>query len=117
MWCCARWWWCQLFAGDADVSSFTSNVHLCHYGAGYYSYLMCRVYAQAVWRRLFEADPLSRTAGQRYIDSVLRYGGAKQPHLILHDLFGHDPQAPLQHFLHTAPQRTQQRGDEQAYVP
>ena len=90
----------QLFDAPVRVFPFASNVHLCHYAGGYYSYLMCRVYAQAVWRLLFASDPLSRQAGKRYVDSILRYGGAKEPRLILKQLFGEDlMRAPIAHFI------------------
>ena len=34
--------------------------HLSGYGAGYYSYLFCRVFSANIWHRCFEPDPLNR---------------------------------------------------------
>jgi Zn-dependent oligopeptidase len=34
--------------------------HLSGYGAGYYSYLFCRVFSANIWHRCFEHDPLNR---------------------------------------------------------
>ena len=68
----------QLFPSVSGVHHFSSNIHLCHYGAGYYTYLMCRVFAGAVWNKLFRRNPLSREAGRHYVDSLLQHGGAKR---------------------------------------
>ena len=81
------------------VHLFSSNIHLCHYGAGYYTYLMCRVFAGAVWNKLFRSDPLSREAGREYVDRLLQYGGAKQPREILTELLGADLSTPIQRFI------------------
>ena len=75
---------------------YGGNIHLCHYGAGYYTYLMCRVFAGAVWNKLFHDNPLSREAGREYVDRLLRYGGAKQPREILTELLGADLSIPIQ---------------------
>ena len=112
--CCAVLRWVQLFAAPgSSASSFLSSVHLCHYGAGYYSYLMCRVYAQATWALLFADDPLSRRGGERYTEAVLRHGGAREPHLILQSLFGQDLHAPLRHFLQHAEREEEQQQQQQ----
>ncbi|CAG8830231.1 30513_t:CDS:2, partial [Gigaspora margarita] len=56
-------------------------VHLFGYGAGYYSYLFCRILAGKLWKQVFEKDPLSREAGQRFREEVLKWGGSRDPWL------------------------------------
>ena len=51
--------------------------HLVGYGAKYYSYLVSRAVASAIWSRLFAREPLSRSAGQSYRHEVLAPGGGK----------------------------------------
>jgi len=88
-----------LYSSVAGAASHASNVHLCHYGAGYYSYLMCRVYATAIWSQLLHPDPLSRRAGDALHKAILMHGGARQPQRILHELFGENLSAPIQQFV------------------
>lgn len=40
--------------------------HLVGYGARYYSYLLAKSVASAIWQKNFQADPYSGTAGRRY---------------------------------------------------
>lgn len=65
--------------------------HLSGYGAGYYSYLFCRVFSANIWHRCFEHDPLNRQLGERYRAEILRYGGAKDPHEMMRALLGTEP--------------------------
>ena len=58
------------------------------YGAGYFSYLHCRRYASQIWASCFQADPLSRAAGERYRAEVLAHGGAKDPQEMITSLLG-----------------------------
>jgi mitochondrial intermediate peptidase len=53
--------------------------HLYGYGATYYSYLFDRAIASRVWMHVFAEDPLSREAGERFTNEVLRHGGGKNP--------------------------------------
>eukprot|EP01138_Halocafeteria_seosinensis_P007921 gb/GECG01008092.1/.p1 GENE.gb/GECG01008092.1/~~gb/GECG01008092.1/.p1 ORF type:complete len:963 (+),score=122.89 gb/GECG01008092.1/:1-2889(+) len=48
--------------------------HLVNYGAGYYSYLYARMFAAAVWRKLFSENPLDRNAGEIYRRKVGHFG-------------------------------------------
>ncbi|PFH58337.1 hypothetical protein XA68_13870 [Ophiocordyceps unilateralis] len=63
--------------------------HLHGYGAGYYSYLFDRVLAERVWRVVFaagrEARAVSREAGERLKENLLRWGGARDPWQCLAD--------------------------------
>jgi intermediate peptidase len=60
--------------------------HLVGYGAKYYSYLVSRAVAGAIWSRLFAANPLSRSAGQKYREQVLAPGGGRPAKEIAEDV-------------------------------
>lgn len=60
--------------------------HLVGYGAKYYSYLVSRAVATAIWTKLFAQDPLSRKAGLRYKNEVLAHGGGKPANQIAEDV-------------------------------
>lgn len=53
--------------------------HLFSYGAVYYSYLLDRAIAEKIWNGLFKADPWSRAAGEKYKQSILKWGGTRDP--------------------------------------
>lgn len=53
--------------------------HLHSYGSSYYAYLFDRALAAKVWDVVFAKDPLSRDAGEWYAQSVLRWGGSRDP--------------------------------------
>ncbi|KAH8099338.1 mitochondrial intermediate peptidase [Cristinia sonorae] len=57
--------------------------HLFGYGATYYSYLFDRAIASRVWRKLFSHNPLSREMGEKFKCEVLKYGGAKDPWMMV----------------------------------
>lgn len=56
------------------------------YAASYYSYLWCKGLAALIWTTSFVDDPLSRTAGDRYRKSVLAYGSARDPWLMVEEV-------------------------------
>lgn len=62
--------------------------HLFSYGAVYYLYLLDRAIAEKLWRGLFDKDPWSKEAGTKYKESVLKWGGTKDPWLCLADALG-----------------------------
>lgn len=62
--------------------------HLVGYGAKYYSYLVSRAVATAIWTKLFAQEPLSPIAGERYKREVLSHGGGKPAAKIAEDLLG-----------------------------
>ncbi|RLV89404.1 Mitochondrial intermediate peptidase [Spathaspora sp. JA1] len=64
--------------------------HLFSYGAVYYSYLLDRAIAEKIWNVLFKEDPWSRAAGQKLRDSVLKWGGVRDPWECLGDLLDDD---------------------------
>ncbi|CCE78414.1 Piso0_001037 [Millerozyma farinosa CBS 7064] len=72
----------QLFA-DKWSTWHGKFPHLYSYGAVYYSYLLDRAIADKVWRVLFKNDPWSNAAGSKYKDSILQWGGTKDPWVCL----------------------------------
>lgn len=64
--------------------------HLFSYGAVYYSYLFDRAIADQLWNGLFKDDPWSRAAGEKYKQSILKWGGTKDPWLCLADALGEE---------------------------
>ncbi|KAJ6261250.1 Saccharolysin [Drechslerella dactyloides] len=64
--------------------------HLFGYGSLYYSYMLDKAIADRVWREVFAADPLSREAGERYRDEVLKWGGGRDPWKCLGRLLGRE---------------------------
>ncbi|CAM9648607.1 unnamed protein product, partial [Chrysoparadoxa australica] len=54
--------------------------HFVGYGSGYYSYLYDRMISSSIWQQGFEADPMSREAGERLWKEVLQHGWAREPH-------------------------------------
>jgi intermediate peptidase len=70
-------------------ASFHQEVpHLISYGAGYYTYLYSSVFSSQLWQKCFKKDPLNREVGQRYVETVLQYGGAKDPKKMMLDMLG-----------------------------
>ncbi|EGN93157.1 hypothetical protein SERLA73DRAFT_172308 [Serpula lacrymans var. lacrymans S7.3] len=73
----------------APGTSFqTQFSHLFGYGATYYSYLFDRAIASHVWRKVFSDNPLNRETGEKYKREVLRFGGGKDPWMMLSALLG-----------------------------
>ncbi|EGV66360.1 zincin [Yamadazyma tenuis ATCC 10573] len=60
-------------------------LHLFSYGAVYYSYLLDRAIADKVYKELFYSDPWSLKAGNKYKESILKWGGTRDPWLCLAD--------------------------------
>lgn len=74
----------QVFA-DTELTWHGKFPHLFSYGLVYYLYLLDRAIAEKVWQELFEADPWLRTAGDRYKNAILKWGGTRDPWLCLAD--------------------------------
>ncbi|KAK6202575.1 mitochondrial intermediate peptidase [Scheffersomyces amazonensis] len=69
-----------------DVSTWHGKFpHLFSYGAVYYSYLLDRAIAEKIWKGLFKDDPWSRQAGEKYKNSILKWGGTRDPWVCLAD--------------------------------
>lgn len=60
--------------------------HLFGYGASYYAYLLDRAIASKVWEHLFVKDPFNRVNGEKFKESVLKWGGSKDPWLCVSDV-------------------------------
>jgi Zn-dependent oligopeptidase len=73
-----------------DMVTHARFTHFVGYGCGYYSYLYAKVVSAHLWSKIFQKNPLNRNAGELYRQSLLKYGGAKDPNLILHDILGED---------------------------
>ena len=65
--------------------------HFVGYAARYYSYLMSRAVAARLWRQCFQADPFSRSAGDRYRSSMLVHGGQVAPGQLVEATLGQRP--------------------------
>lgn len=59
--------------------------HLFSYGAVYYSYLLDRAIAEKIWHQLFNENPWCCKAGEKYKQSILKWGGTRDPWLCLAD--------------------------------
>lgn len=64
--------------------------HLVGYGAKYYSYLVSKAVAASIWKKLFQNDPFSSSAGHLYKQEVLRHGGGKPPKKIVESVLQED---------------------------
>ncbi|KAK3300926.1 mitochondrial intermediate peptidase [Chaetomium fimeti] len=68
--------------------------HLSGYGSTYYSYLFDRVLAQRVWDVVFRGGErggaLKRENGERLKESLLKWGGARDPWRCLSEVLGDD---------------------------
>jgi intermediate peptidase len=106
---------------------FVRQLHLLAYGANYYCYIYCRLFASLLWQRLFVAAAAATTtndqdgnaqktkttraeqeaaaslvaaqAGHRLRQHLFAQGGAKDPELILRQLAQVPAEVPLQQFV------------------
>ena len=62
---------------NSKVTPQANFTHLFSYGASYYSYLFDRAIAAKIWKEVFERDPLSREAGEKYLQEILKWGGGR----------------------------------------
>lgn len=68
-----------LFPAHPKNDWYTQFGHLVGYGASYYCYLFDRAIADRVWEHVFRANPISREAGEKWRNEVLKWGGSKDP--------------------------------------
>lgn len=66
-----------------SVLGTLSCEHIAGYPGGYYGYLYSSTIAKRIWRKKFEANPLSRTAGRELVEQVMSYGAACNPKRII----------------------------------
>ncbi|CAN8104142.1 unnamed protein product [Discula destructiva] len=62
-----------------------------NYDAGYYSYILGRVFALDIFKTGFEQDTMSKDGGRRYRNMVLRLGGSQPEMKTLTDYLGRQP--------------------------
>jgi intermediate peptidase len=82
--------------------SLLSHTHFVNYGAGYYSYLLAKMYSSHIFDRHFKVEPnrylnsidgyseklLSRESGMKVWRDMLIYGASRDPSEILNNLVG-----------------------------
>lgn len=81
----------QQYSPITHVSGTSWHLRFSHfhsYAAKYYAYVWSKAVASRVWYSCFEKDPLSRTAGERYRNAMLRHGGGKPPLEMVEDMLG-----------------------------
>jgi len=79
---------CLGLPGAPEAAYHHRFSHLVGYGARYYSYMMARSVASAIWQQTFQDDPFSREAGVKYREECLAHGGGKPSHLLVGDHLG-----------------------------
>jgi len=62
--------------------------HFHSYGAKYYAYVWSKAVASKIWYSCFEKDPLSRSSGDRYRNTMLQHGGGIPPQQLVDDMLG-----------------------------
>jgi len=71
---------------------YTSFGHLtAGYGAKYYGYLWSKVFALDIFAEIKKHGLLDPVIGQRYVQEVLRKGGAQDPNELLYNFLGREP--------------------------
>lgn len=65
--------------------------HAATYGGGYYTYVYAAAISAALWQKLFQNEPFSRTAGELYRREVLSKGASIDPVTILHRILEGPP--------------------------
>ncbi|KAK6503114.1 Mitochondrial intermediate peptidase [Arthrobotrys musiformis] len=79
-----------LMQGEEGGSWQGYFTHLFGYGGLYYSYMLDKAIADKVWKEVFAGDPVSRDAGERYKEEVLRWGGSRDPWKCIGRLLGRE---------------------------
>ena len=79
---------CHTLPGAPDAAYHHRFSHLVGYGARYYSYMLARSVASAIWQKSFLEDPFSRAQGERYRAECLSHGGGKPSHTLVGDYLG-----------------------------
>ncbi|CZR65451.1 related to metallopeptidase MepB [Phialocephala subalpina] len=63
------------------------------YDAGYYAYPLGKTYAQDLFTEMFEEDPMSKSVGMRYRETVLQRGGSRNGMELMEQFLGRKPNA------------------------
>jgi metallopeptidase MepB len=67
------------------------------YSAGYYGYFYCQVFADDIFRTIFESDPMNAEAGLRYRRLLLEKGGSENGLKLVEDILGRKPSVAAFH--------------------
>jgi len=65
--------------------------HLSGYGPRYYAYLWSQVYAFDLFQKIRKEGLLNPISGSNYIQTILKWGGGKDPNQLLADFLGREP--------------------------
>lgn len=65
--------------------------HLTGYGPLYYGYLWSKVFAEDVFAHIKKEGLLNAEVGKRYRNEILRWGGAKDPNILIKNFLGREP--------------------------
>ena len=76
---------------DEDNHMYCSFGHLTGYGACYYSYLYSKVLALDIFAQVKMEGLLNAETGTRFADIILCPGGSKDPHLMVKEFLGREP--------------------------
>lgn len=78
-------------AFDPEDHMYASFGHLPSYAAKYYGYLWSRVFALDIFAHIKKEGLLNPLAGKRYRESILAFGGTKDPNELLCNYLGRQP--------------------------
>jgi intermediate peptidase len=78
---------------------YIRQVHLLSYGASYYCYIYCRIFASVLWRIHFSHKPLSYIAGNKLRNQLFAHGGGLDPEEILRILVNIPEKQSVQEFV------------------
>lgn len=70
------------------------------YGSNYYSYTYVQALRQATWQKLFNNQPLSRSAGNQFAKTILSPGCSRDYHDAVVDLLGSFPSSLAANVIH-----------------
>ena len=76
---------------DPNTHFYAHFGHLTHYGARYYSYIWSQVLTMDVFEEIKKHGLLNPEIGKKYIDTILSFGGSKDPNELLNDFLGREP--------------------------
>ncbi|GAA5841937.1 hypothetical protein JCM9279_003161 [Rhodotorula babjevae] len=102
LWCDLREETSLVTIGDEVVGGQSGFAHIAGgYSAGYYGYLYSQVFSADMYDAIFDKDPMSAEAGQRYRKEILEVGGSRDEMDSLVAFLGRKPsnEAFLKHLL------------------
>ncbi|KAL6817559.1 hypothetical protein V8C40DRAFT_281751 [Trichoderma camerunense] len=76
---------------DWSHGEFVFRMIVSGYDAGYYTYILGRVFASNMWNRKFKTNTLDKDAARRSRDTVFCVGGKQPEEKTLREYLGHEP--------------------------